>query len=214
MGQSINPVGYRLATDKNWKSIWHDDRHYADLLHEDIEIRKYLSTRLKLAALDKVIIRRSINRVDIDVYVGKPGMVIGRGGSRVESIKEDLVKLTTGKMNLNVYEVRKPDISAMIVAQDIARKVERRMGYKRLIVQALQKAKDGGALGIKIHISGRLNGNAIARTEKFVQGSVPTSTIDANIDYAQDVAYTPKGTVGVKVWVYRNEEKEPYQPGN
>lgn len=203
MGQSINPTGYRLAVDKNWKSVWHDDRNYAELLHEDIRIRSYLQKRLKLAALDRVVIRRSINRVDIDIYVGKPGMVIGRGGSRVESVKEDLAELTNGKMNLNVFEVKKPDLSAKVVAHEIARKIERRMHFKRVILQAVQKATEGGAKGIKVFISGRLGGNSIARTEKFVVGSVPTSTLDAKIDYAQEVAFTNKGTVGVKVWIYK-----------
>ena len=208
MGQSIHPKGYRLATNKDWNSIWHDDRNYADLLHEDIDIREYLHDRLKLAALDRVVIQRSINRVDVDIYVGKPGMVIGRGGSRVESIKEDLSKMTTGKMNLNVYEVRKPDLSASITAQEIARRLERRMSFKRVAIQSMQRAKDAGADGIKIHISGRLGGNSIARTEKYVQGSVPTSTIDANIDYAFETSYTNKGTIGVKVWIYTKEDRE------
>lgn len=166
MGQSINPKGFRLAVNKDWQSTWHDDERYADLLHEDIKIRDYLRDRLKSAGLDRIEIKRSINRVDIDIYVGKPGMVIGRGGSRIEEIKQELEDLTTGKMNLNVFEIKKPDLSAHIVAQDIAGRIERRRPYKRTLVTAMQKVMDAGAKGVKVHISGRLGGNPIARTEK------------------------------------------------
>ncbi len=207
MGQSINPTGYRINVNKDWKSIWHDDRNYVDLLHEDIKIRKYLKDQLRQAALDRVIIKRSINKVEVDVHVGKPGMVIGRGGSRVEAIKEGLQAITAGKMNLNVFEVQKFDLSAQIVAQDIAQRLERRLPFKKVLLNAMQKAMDAGATGIKVHLSGRLGGDTIARTEKKVLGSVPTSTIQAHIDYAQEVAHTNKGTIGVKVWIYKPEGK-------
>lgn len=208
MGQSSNPVGYRLSKNKNWNSVWHNDQNYVDLLHEDLAIRNYLNTELSLAGLDQVVIKRSINQVDIDVYVAKPGMVIGRGGARVEEIKRGLNTLATGKMNLNVFEVAHPDLSARAVADDIAYKIERRMSYKRVVAKSMQKTMDAGARGIKVYVSGRVGGTAIARTEKKVLGSVPTSTMDADISYSQATAKTKFGTIGIKVWIARNNKNE------
>jgi len=201
MGQSINPVGYRLVNNKNWNSIWHNDQNYVALLHEDLAIRKYLDAELGQAGLDRVLIKRSINQVDIDIYVSKPGMVIGRGGARVEEIKKGLNKITDGKMNLNVFEVEHPDLSARAVADDIAYKIVRRMGYKRVVLKAMQKTMDAGAQGIKVYVSGRVGGGSIARTEKKVLGSVPTSTISADVDFARSTAPTKYGTIGIKVWI-------------
>lgn len=203
MGQSTHPRGYRLAVTKDWNSVWHSDKNYVQFLHEDLAIRKYLNKELSVAGLDRIYIKRSINQVDIDIHVAKPGMVIGRGGSRVEEIKKHLTVMTEGKMNLNILEIRKPDLSAKVVAHDIAARIERRMSYKKVVLRAMQKVMDAGAKGIKVHVSGRLNGNAIARLEKRVQGSVPTSTITADVDYSLAVAHTKKGTIGVKVWIAR-----------
>jgi small subunit ribosomal protein S3 len=177
------------------------------LIHEDIKIREYLKEQLKMAVLDNIIIKRSINKVDIDIYVGKPGMVIGRGGSRVESIKEGLKDIVSGKMNLNVFEVQKFDLSARIVALEIAQKLERRLPFKKVLLNAMQKTMEAGAQGVKVHLSGRLGGDTIARTDKKVLGSVPTSTIEANIEFARETAYTNKGTIGVKVWIYKPEKE-------
>lgn len=203
MGQKTHPVGFRLSITKNWQSAWFDDRHYTDLLHEDLQIKKVLEEKIKNAGLQNLEIERSINDVTINLWVAKPGIVIGRGGSGIESLKQKLQKIVSGKLKLNVNQVQKPDLSAKLLAENIARQIERRYPYKRAAKQALQKTMDAGAKGVRVSVAGRLAGTEIARTEHWEQGSVPTQTLKAKIDFAREVALTKYGTIGVKVWIYK-----------
>lgn len=207
MGNKTNPLGLRLALNKNWSSNWFDKKRFADLLHKDIEIREFLTKKLKAAGLQRVEIERSVNDVTINVHVAKPGMVIGRGGASSELLKAELQKmLQNEKLRLNIVEVRKPDLHAAIVARNVADMIERRMAPRRAINMTLDRTMSAGAKGIKIIVSGRLNGADIARSEKKHVGTIPLHTLRANIDFASDVAKTSYGTIGVKVWIYRDDE--------
>lgn len=203
MGQKTHPVGFRLSITKNWQSAWFDDRRYTNLLHEDLQIKKVLDEKIKKAGLQNLEIERSINDVTINLWVAKPGIVIGRGGSGIESLKAELQKIVSGKLKLNVNQTQKPDLSAKLLAENVARQIERRYPYKRAAKQTLQKAMDAGAKGIRVSVAGRLAGTEIARTEHWEQGSVPTQTLKAKIDYAREIALTKYGTIGVKVWIYK-----------
>lgn len=205
MGQKINPIGLRVGIIKDWESKWYAEKDYADLLHEDIKIREYLEVRLKTAAVSKVEIERAANRVNITIHTGKPGMVIGKGGSEVEKLRNDLNKLTGKKIHINIVEVKKVDLDAKLVAENIARQLEGRISFRRAQKQAIQRTMRAGAQGIKTQVSGRLGGADIARAEHYSEGTVPLHTLRADIDYAHAEADTTYGKLGVKVWIYRGE---------
>jgi small subunit ribosomal protein S3 len=210
MGHKTHPLGLRLALTKKWSSNWYDSKRFVDLLHEDLQLREFISKKLKNAGCQQVDIERSVNDITISVHVAKPGMAIGRGGAGSELLKKEIEsKLMEGEKlrKLDIIEVRRPDLSAALVARNIADMIERRMAPRRAVSIASERTMSAGAKGIKIIVSGRLNGADIARSEKKAVGSIPSHTLRADIDFATDVALTGYGTIGVKVWICRNPEK-------
>ncbi len=209
MGHKVNPTSMRLQINKNWKSKWFaSKRDFADTLKQDIEIRELIDKQLdRRAAVDQVEIERSTNSLSINIYTARPGVVIGRGGESVEALKKKLAKLIDGPISLNIEEVKKPELRAKLVADNIAAQLERRISFRRAIKSTSDATMRAGAKGVKIIVSGRLNGAEMARTEKEVLGSIPLHTLRANIDYAQDNAVTTYGVIGVKVWIYQGEDE-------
>ena len=205
MGQKINPIGFRVGVIRDWEANWYADKNFASLLHEDLKIRKYIETNLKDASISKVEIERAANRVNIALHTGKPGMVIGKGGSEINKLRTALTNLTGKKVHINVIEIKKVDMDAKLVAENIARQLENRVSFRRAQKQALQRAMKSGAKGIKTQVSGRLGGADIARAEGYSEGTVPLHTLRADIDYAHEEADTTYGKLGVKVWIYRGE---------
>jgi len=205
VGQKINPIGLRVGVIRDWESKWYADEDYAELLHEDIKIREYLEDRLKTAAVSSIEIERAANRVNITIHTGKPGMVIGKGGSEVEALRKALNEMTGKRVHINIVEVKKIDLDARLVAENIARQLESRISFRRAQKQAIQRAMRAGAEGIKTQVSGRLGGADMARTEHYSEGTVPLHTLRADIDYAHAEADTTFGKLGVKVWIYRGE---------
>ncbi|WP_404450869.1 30S ribosomal protein S3 [Virgibacillus necropolis] len=205
MGQKINPVGLRVGVIRDWESKWYAGKDYADLLHEDIKIREYLENRLRIAAVSSIEIERAANRVNITIHTGKPGMVIGKGGSEVEALRKSLNSLTGKRVHINIVEVKKVDLNAKLVADNIARQLENRISFRRAQKQTIQRAMRGGAKGIKTQVSGRLGGADIARAEHYSEGTVPLHTLRADIDYGTAEADTTYGKLGIKVWIYRGE---------
>lgn len=213
MGQKINPTGLRMGVIKDWESRWYADKDYADLLHEDIKVREYLENRLSLAAVSSIEIERAANRINITIHTGKPGMVIGKGGSEVEALRKSLNSLTGKRVHINIVEIKKVDLDAKLVADNIARQLENRISFRRAQKQTIQRAMRGGAKGIRTQVSGRLGGTDIARAEHYSEGTVPLHTLRADIDYAHSEADTTYGKLGVKVWIYRGEVL-PAKPKN
>jgi small subunit ribosomal protein S3 len=210
MGHKTHPLGLRLALTKKWSSNWFDSKRFVDLLHEDLQLRDFITKKLKNAGCQRVEIERSVNEVTVTVYVAKPGMAIGRGGTGSELLKKEIEsRLMVGQKlrKLDIIEVRKPDLSATLVARNVADMIERRMSPRRAVSISTERTMSAGAKGVKIIVSGRLNGADIARSEKKAVGSIPSHTLRADIDFASDVAVTSFGTIGVKVWVCRVPEK-------
>jgi len=210
MGQKVNPNAARLALTRKWSSRWiaSDDKRYRQLLLDDVKIRRFVMGRLKTAGVSKVIIERPAGKIKIIVQVARPGMVIGRGGAGIEELRKAIEEKIGQKISLNVEEIKSPDLEAHLVARAIADQIERRFPVKRAVFQAIERVMRSGALGIKIMVSGRIGGGEIARREKQVRGSVPTSTLRANIDFAKAAAKTATaGVIGIKVWVHKKEEK-------
>lgn len=210
MGQKTHPYGFRLGIIKSWKSRWFATRNFAKLLHEDILIRRYTQKRLEHAGVAEIQILRAPKKVTIDIHTARPGIVIGRKGTEVDKLKEELQLLTGKEILLNIIEVKKPEISAPLISQMIARQLEGRVSYRRAMKKAVAAAMKSGAEGIKVMCAGRLAGAEIARCEKYHQGRVPLHTLRADIDYGTSTANTTYGTIGVKVWICRGEilEKE------
>ncbi|MCG2686286.1 30S ribosomal protein S3 [Candidatus Parcubacteria bacterium] len=209
MGHKTHPIGFRLQVSEDWRSRWYaEGEEYALRVLEDKKIRDFLTKELRNAGLKEIEIERSIAALKVIVSTSRPGMVIGRGGSRVVELKEGLAKLTDAKLDLEVVEVRDPEVSAAIIANSIARQIERRMSFKRAMVRAAERAMGSGAKGIKIVCSGVLSGaSSISRRVKVVKGSVPTQTLRAKIEFVRDTAFTTYGTIWIKVWVYKGEEE-------
>ena len=205
MGQKINPIGFRVGVIRDWEAKWYADKNFASLLHEDLKVREYIETNLKDASISKVEIERAANRVNIALHTGKPGMVIGKGGSEINKLRTALTNLTGKKVHINVIEIKKVDMDAKLVAENIARQLGNRVSFRRAQKQALQRAIKSGAKGIKTQVSGRLGGADIARAEGYSEGTVPLHTLRADIDYAHEEADTTYGKLGVKVWIYRGE---------
>ncbi|PXW87712.1 SSU ribosomal protein S3P [Streptohalobacillus salinus] len=205
MGQKVNPIGLRVGVIRDWDSKWYAGKDYADLLHEDIKIRDYVETRLKDAAVSKVEIERAANRVNISISTAKPGMVIGKGGSEVEALRKALNDLTGKRVHINIVEIKRPDMDAKLVADNIARQLEGRISFRRAQKQVIQRAMRMGAKGIRTQVSGRLGGADMARAESYSEGTVPLHTLRADIDYGTAEADTTYGKLGVKVWIYRGE---------
>jgi len=205
VGQKINPTGLRMGVIKDWESKWYADRDYADLLHEDIRVREYLDNRLQTAAVSSIEIERAANRINITIHTGKPGMVIGKGGSEVEALRKSLNKLTGKRVHINIVEIKKVDLDATLVADNIARQLENRISFRRAQKQSLQRSMRAGAEGVRTQVSGRLGGADMARVEYYSEGTVPLHTLRADIDYGTAEADTTYGKLGVKVWIYRGE---------
>ncbi|NLV21566.1 MAG: 30S ribosomal protein S3 [Syntrophomonadaceae bacterium] len=205
MGQKVHPKGFRIGIIRNWDSNWYADRDYADLLHEDYKIREMIKERFYTAGISKVEIQRTGNRVKITIHTAKPGIVIGRGGTEVEKLKQDLINLTKKNININIQEIKKPELDAQIVAENVAQQLEKRISFRRAMKQSVSRTMRSGGIGMKIAISGRLGGAEIARTEWYAEGKVPLHTLRADIDYGFAEANTTYGKIGIKVWINRGE---------
>ena len=195
----------RVGIIRDWDAKWYAEKEYAEFLHEDLRIRKFIATKLADAAVSTIEIERAANRVNISIHTAKPGMVIGKGGSEVENLRKELNKLTGKRVHINIVEIKKPDLDAKLVGEGIARQLENRVAFRRAQKQAIQRTMRSGAKGIKTQVSGRLNGADIARSEGYSEGTVPLHTLRADIDYAWEEADTTYGKLGVKVWIYRGE---------
>jgi small subunit ribosomal protein S3 len=205
VGQKVNPKGFRVGVIKDWDSRWYARKEYSDYLLEDYQIRKYLKKRLFDSGLSRVEIERAAGRIKVNIFTAKPGIVIGRGGAEVDSLKKALEKMTGKKVNIYINEVKKPELDAQLVAESIASALERRIAFRRAMKQAAGRTMRMGAGGIKIMCSGRLGGAEIARTEWISDGKVPLHTLRADIDYAVAEADTTYGKIGIKCWIYKGE---------
>ena len=205
MGQKTHPVGFRLGIIRGWDSNWYAEKDFSDKLVEDEEIRKYLTARLKRAGLSRVVIERTPKRVILTLHTSRPGVVIGRGGAEVEKLREELKRLTSKDIQININEIKRPELDASLVGQNVAQQLEGRVSFRRAMKQAITAAMRMGAEGIRIKVGGRLGGAEMGRTEQYLEGRVPLHTVRADIDYAEKKAYTIYGTIGVKVWIFRGE---------
>ena len=205
MGQKVHPRGFRLGVIEGWDSKWYAGREYSALLHEDIRIRQFIKRRLYHAGIAKVEIERAANKAKVNVHTARPGIVIGKKGAEIEKLKGELNKLTQRDCFINIHEVRRPDIDAQLVAENVALQLERRVAFRRAMKEAVARAMRMGALGIRIQSSGRLGGAEIARREWYREGRVPLHTLRAEIGYGLAQAYTTYGVIGVKVWIFRGE---------
>ena len=206
MGQKVNPLGLRLGINTTWDSKWYSDTKYSFFLENDLKIRKHVEANLKKAGLSKVIIERSLKKINISIHASRPGIIIGKKGADIEILKKELIKLTGSEINLNIIETKKPELDAKVVADNIAMQIENRAATKRVMKRAVQSALKLGAQGIRVCVAGRIGGAEIARVEWFKEGRIPLHTLRANIDYATSVAKTTYGTCGVKVWLYKGEK--------
>ena len=207
MGQKTNPIGNRLGIIRGWDSNWYGGNDYGDKIAEDYKIRKYIHARLSKASVSKVIIERTLKLVTVTITTARPGIIIGKGGQEVDKLKEELKKITDKEVQINIFEIKRPELDAYLVATSIARQIESRISYRRAIKMAIAAAMRMNAEGIKVLISGRLNGAEIARTEWVRSGRVPLQTLRANIDYSYKTASTIYGIIGVKVWIYKGYVK-------
>lgn len=209
MGQKVHPVGYRLGVATEWESKWYAGRkEYAKKLHEDLRLREWILKKWEGAAISRVEIERVGHVVRFTIWTARPGVVIGRGGAEIQTIKDELQAMTGGKVMINVQEIKNPDVVAQLVAENIASALERRVSFRRAMKQAIFRATKAGALGIKAQVAGRLGGAEIARTEWYNEGRLPLSTIRADIDYGFAEANTMYGVIGCKIWIYRDRENE------
>lgn len=218
MGQKVNPQGFRIGVNKNWNSAWTaDKKNFSNFLIEDNKIRKYVNKVHATSNISKIEIERTASRVTIDIYTSRPGVIIGTKGAGVEELKKGITKLCGNKnINVNIKEVKKPDLDAQIVAQSIAQQLEKRMGFRRAMKMAMQRVMRAGAEGCKVMVSGRLDGAEIARSEHYHEGRLPLQTLRADIDYSTCEAHTTFGVIGVKVWICKGEilAKKPMQNTN
>lgn len=205
MGQKTNPIGNRLGYIRGWDSNWYADKNYADNVIEDERIRKYLDARVPKGGIARVIIERTLKRITVTIHTSRPGIIIGKGGSEVDRIREELKKLTNKDVQINIIEIRKPELDANIVAESITKQLEARINYRRAIKMAIQSTMRANAEGIKVRISGRLNGSDMSRTEEYKEGRTPLHTFRADIDYSIKEALTVYGIIGVKVWICKGE---------
>lgn len=205
MGQKVNPIGFRLGINRTWDSRWFADRNYAPLLHEDMRIRKFIRKRLAQAGVSRVVIERPAKKARITVHTARPGVVIGKKGADIEKLRVELSKITNSDVHVNIVEVRKPEIDAQLVAENIAQQLERRVSSRRAMKRAVQSAMRLGAQGIRINCGGRLGGAEIARTVWYREGRVPLHTLRAHVDYGIAEAKTTYGICGVKVWIYKGD---------
>lgn len=209
MGQKVNPIGLRLKVNKDWQSTWYFDKHrYAENLHSDINIRKFIEKKLKNVGVSQIRIERYPDKVNVVIRTPKPGQVIGRDGKDINKLKNELAKKFYSNIFLNIEQENQPDVQATLVAKNLAGQIEGRLPFRRAMKQALSNTMRGGAQGVKIMLSGRLNGAEMARRETYKEGRIPLHTLKANIDYGTGTAYTTYGTIGIKVWIYKGDMLE------
>jgi small subunit ribosomal protein S3 len=205
MGQKTHPIGLRLGISKGWESNWFGGRHYADRLIEDERIRNYLEARISRGGISKIVIERTLKRITITIHTSRPGIVIGRGGQEVDRLKEEIKKVTQKDVQINIFEIKRPELDARLVGEQIAQQLQARISFRRAMKTSLASTMRMGAEGVKIMCAGRLGGAEMARTEQYKEGRVPLQTLRADIDYALTVAHTIYGTIGVKVWIFKGE---------
>ena len=206
MGQKVNPIGLRLGVNRTWDSRWFADGDYAELLLADLEMRKFLEEKLAAAGISHIVIERPAKKARVTIYCARPGVIIGKKGQDIETLKKELTKMAgNNEVSVNIVEIRKPETDAKLVAENVAQQLEKRISFRRAMKRAVQSALRQGAEGIKISCAGRLGGAKIARTEWYQEGRVPLHTLRADIDYGQATAFTTYGTCGVKVWIYKGE---------
>ena len=208
MGQKVKPIGLRLGINRTWDSRWFAEKNYSDLLHKDLNVRKYLMEKLKSAAVSKVVIERPAGRARVSIYSGRPGLIIGKKGQDIEKLKDELSKKLGMEVSLNIMEIRKPETDAKLVAENIAQQLERRVAFRRAMKRSVQSAMRLGAAGVRINCAGRLGGAEIARTEWYREGRVPLHTLRADVDYGEAEANTTYGICGIKVWIFKGEIME------
>ena len=205
MGQKVNPIGLRLGIVKGWDSAWFGGKDFSDKIVEDHKIREYLNARIPKGGISKVVIERTLKRITLTIHTARPGVVIGKGGSEVDKIKEELKKLTGKDLQINIFEIKRPELDARLVGESIAQQLQARISYRRAMKQAIASAIRVGAQGIKIKVSGRLGGAEMARSEQYKEGRIPLHTLRADIDYAISEAHTVYGKIGIKVWIFKGE---------
>jgi small subunit ribosomal protein S3 len=205
MGQKINPVGFRLGIVRGWDSNWYGGKTFSDKLVEDQKIRKYVEARIPKGGIAKVVIERTLKRITLTIHTARPGVVIGKGGNEVDKIKEELKQLTNKDVQINIFEIKRPELDSKLVGESIAQQIEARISYKRAMKQAIASAMRVGAEGIKIKVSGRLAGADMARAEQYKEGRIPLHTLRADIDYAISESQTVYGKIGIKVWIFKGE---------
>ncbi|MDR2458901.1 MAG: 30S ribosomal protein S3 [Holosporales bacterium] len=205
MGQKVNPVGLRLGILRTWESRWFAGKEYANLLRRDLEMREYIQKNYKAAGVAKVVIERPAKKASVEIYASRPGVLIGKGGSDLDKLRKQLSQMAGTEVGINVVSVRKPELDAYLIAEGIAFQIEKRVSYRRAMKKAMQSAMKLGALGIRINVSGRLNGAEIARTEWYREGRVPLHTLRSDVDFSIGVAKTTYGTCGIKVWIYKGD---------
>jgi small subunit ribosomal protein S3 len=206
LGQKVNPIGFRLGVVKTWNSRWYaDDKEYRRYLHEDLRLKRFLKERMYHAGIANIEIERAAKRIRVNIYAARPGIIIGKKGAEIETLKKDLQKLTSGELFININEVKRPETDAQLVAENVALQLERRVAFRRAIKRSVNMAIKLGVKGIKVSVAGRLGGAEIARTEWYRDGRVPLHTLRADIDYGFTEARTTYGIIGVKVWVFKGE---------
>ena len=205
MGQKVNPIGLRVGINRTWDSRWFASRDFANMLHEDLKLKKYLTERLGQAGVSRIVIERPAKKARVTIHTARPGVVIGKKGADIEKLRSDLAKMTGSEVSLNIVEIRKPEIDATLIAENIAQQLERRVAFRRAMKRAVQSAMRLGAQGIRINCSGRLGGAEIARMEWYREGRVPLHTLRADIDYGTALGRTAYGIIGVKVWIFKGE---------
>ncbi len=205
MGQKVNPIGLRLGYIRGWDSNWYGGKNFADNLVEDEKIRKYIGVRIPKGGISKIIIERTLKRITITVHTARPGVVIGKGGAEVDKIKEELKKITSKEVQINIFEIKRPELDAKLVGESVAQQLVARISYRRAMKQAIASAMRVGALGVKIKLGGRLGGAEMARTDQYKEGRIPLHTLRADIDYAVSEAATIYGKIGIKVWIFKGE---------
>ncbi len=205
MGQKVNPIGFRLGIIRGWESNWFGGKDFSDKLIEDQKIRKYIAARIPKGGISKIIIERTLKRITLTIHTARPGVVIGKGGAEVDKIKEELKKITGKDVQINIFEIKRPELDAKLVGESVAQQLQARISYRRAMKQAIASAIRVGAQGIKIKVSGRLGGAEMARTEQYKEGRIPLHTLRADIDYAISEAQTVYGIIGIKVWIFKGE---------
>ncbi|GHS91233.1 30S ribosomal protein S3 [Alphaproteobacteria bacterium] len=207
MGQKVNPIGMRVGVNRTWDSCWISKKNYAELLHQDFKIRAYIMKELAQAGVSKVVIERPDKKAIISVHSARPGVLIGKKGADIEKLKKSLAKMTDSEVSINIVEVRKPEVDAKLVAEGIAQQIERRVSFRRAMKRSMQTAMRLGVFGIRVNCSGRLGGTEIARMEWYREGRVPLHTLKSDVDFGLGVAKTTYGTCGIKVWIYKGDQK-------